>query len=698
MKRKLQHLVLFASTTFSAVLAQVTTVDRTRYPCPRSCSQNLEQSGWSSFYQVDRLAECDEPMLFTVNTFIPVDDADRQLKIRACTTGNADTTINALTGISAILTTGNSSQPSVQNVGRIARRDELDDADEKPPVCSGSTTTNATAQWLSWSARADSGNGATILASLKDSQKFLEDNVNCEETVIYGSFKGSLVGIYVGSQLQNKGIATGFVQGVIDRLSTSNSTGYATRTVAQVCGAGHNSDGHVGVVTDPEGDLAWVQRAVRSWAEARCVNKSWSQGFEIVTSYAASIASNLGNSTKTRRASHRGQCHQVQAVHGDTIKSIATKCGISISELRGFNHLPAGWKPAPQQWVCCSSGGLSRREAPKPRPDGTCASHVIQNGDDCSKIASNYGISAQDIYDYNKETWAWAGCDGILPGQRICVGPGTPRLPPADPDAECGPSKPGTVSPSVGEKFGDLSPCPIKACCNVWGNCGVDKDFCVPTKSETGNPGTAAPNTNGCVQNCGMDIVKSGGAPASFMKVGYFEAWNRERPCLHMSPKQIPSGYTHIHYAFVDITPGFGVGLGRFADVFEQFKALQGPKRIIAFGGWAFSTEPATYQFFRNAVKPENRNTFADACVSFVTSHGLDGVDFDWEYPAEPDIPGIPAGDAEESQNYLEFVKVVKSKMPKGKTVSIAAPASYWYLKQFLIEDMAKVVDYIIYM
>jgi GH18 family chitinase len=195
-----------------------------------------------------------------------------------------------------------------------------------------------------------------------------------------------------------------------------------------------------------------------------------------------------------------------------------------------------------------------------------------------------------------------------------------------------------------------------------------------------------------------MDIVKSGGAPASFMKVGYFEAWNRERPCLHMSPKQIPSGYTHIHYAFVDITPGFGVGLGRFADVFEQFKALQGPKRIIAFGGWAFSTEPATYQFFRNAVKPENRNTFADACVSFVTSHGLDGVDFDWEYPAEPDIPGIPAGDAEESQNYLEFVKVVKSKMPAGKTVSIAAPASYWYLKQFLIEDMAKVVDYIIYM
>jgi GH18 family chitinase len=52
-------------------------------------------------------------------------------------------------------------------------------------------------------------------------------------------------------------------------------------------------------------------------------------------------------------------------------------------------------------------------------------------------------------------------------------------------------------------------------------------------------------------------------------------------------------------------------------------------KRIIAFGGWAFSTEPATYSFFRNAVKPETRETFATACVSFDTTHGLDGVDFD---------------------------------------------------------------------
>ena len=36
--------------------------------------------------------------------------------------------------------------------------------------------------------------------------------------------------------------------------------------------------------------------------------------------------------------------------------------------------------------------------------------------------------------------------------------------------------------------------------------------------------------------------------------------------------------------------------------------------------------------------------------------------------------------------------------MPGNKTISIAAPASYWYLKGFPIKDMAPVVDYIVYM
>jgi hypothetical protein len=58
---------------------------------------------------------------------------------------------------------------------------------------------------------------------------------------------------------------------------------------------------------------------------------------------------------------------------------------------------------------------------------------------------------------------------------------------------------------------------------------------------------------------------------------------------------------------------------------------------------------------------------------------------------------GIPPGSSDEGSNYLAFLVLLKNLLP-GKTVSIAAPASYWYLKGFPIAAMSKVVDYIVFM
>lgn len=62
------------------------------------------------------------------------------------------------------------------------------------------------------------------------------------------------------------------------------------------------------------------------------------------------------------------------------------------------------------------------------------------------------------------------------------------------------------------------------------------------------------------------------------------------------------------------------------------------------------------------------------------------------------DLPDIPKGLASDGTNYLNFIKKMKLNFPFDKTVSIAAPASYWYLKSFLIDEMAKSLDYIVYM
>lgn len=76
------------------------------------------------------------------------------------------------------------------------------------------------------------------------------------------------------------------------------------------------------------------------------------------------------------------------------------------------------------------------------------------------------------------------------------------------------------------------------------------------------------------------------------------------------------------------------------------------------------STSAATYDKLRDAMDPANVGTFVQNIYNFIEDNGLDGVDFDWEYPRASlntmtywechhkltisiqaaDIPGIPAG------------------------------------------------------
>lgn len=183
--------------------------------------------------------------------------------------------------------------------------------------------------------------------------------------------------------------------------------------------------------------------------------------------------------------------------------------------------------------------------------------------------------------------------------------------------------------------------------------------------------------------------------------MGYFEGWNRDRPCLHMNARQIDTGaVTHVHFAFVTLTADFGVSIDdKMKTHWQQFRELgSNTRKIASFGGWGFSTEPDTLHRFRDATKAENRLKFAENCIAFLKSEGLDGLDFDWEYPGAPDIPGVPPGTKEHADNYLEFLKLVRRRLPTGKELSIAIPASFWYLRPYPVEEIAKVVDYFVYM
>lgn len=160
--------------------------------------------------------------------------------------------------------------------------------------------------------------------------------------------------------------------------------------------------------------------------------------------------------------------------------------------------------------------------------------------------------------------------------------------------------------------------------------------------------------------------------------------------------------YTHIHFAFATINSDWSLNISTVASQFPLLVAMTGVKRILSIGGWSFSTDPSTYMIFRDVVSSESsREALVSNVVNFLNEYDLDGVDWDWEYPNEPDIPGIPAGTPADSTGFFLLLDELTNAIAAnaaGKTVSITAPASYWYLKEFPILALSSVVDYIVFM
>lgn len=159
------------------------------------------------------------------------------------------------------------------------------------------------------------------------------------------------------------------------------------------------------------------------------------------------------------------------------------------------------------------------------------------------------------------------------------------------------------------------------------------------------------------------------------------------------------TAYTHIHFAFATLNADYSINTTTISSQLPFLQGMTGIKRIISIGGWSFSTDPSTYTIFRTAVSSEaNRETLISNVITFLNDYDLDGVDWDWEYPDEPDIPGIPAGTAADAIGYFLLLDELRTAMPSGKTISLTLPASFWYLQYFPIAAISAVVDYVVFM
>ncbi|KAM7217980.1 putative glycoside hydrolase family 18 protein [Rhypophila decipiens] len=672
------------------------------HPCPISCDDQLPHN-WTVYTDYNRLALCDQPMLFDFNIYIPVTDPEAPTKMRVCNAGDRA-----------------ASKPGFPVLNKTSTEDSLArrvtpraiPSSAACPAPNVAPETNVSFLVSEQGPKAE--NREDVVEVLTQLRHFFM-TAECDSTLMFAGAGDAVAGVYIGSGIRREAVSSlvGAMQDSIIAAGASQTAFY------QLCSDQRPRKNTLGIAISATGNITAVQNAVKTWNDAGCVG-----GFNSSSSNAPKITATIlespfdyglgtnhtTNSTLSIRRDHsrlarRGLCRTRTVEANDGCASLASKCGISRSDFDKFNPdselctNPNALQPG--MLVCCSEGGMDDLK-PKKGADGVCATYHVQRDENCASIAGKHGLKVADIEKFNLlKTFGFTTCANLMADMNICLSEGKRPMPYPNKDALCGPTKPGSDSSYVEDDTDliNLNPCPLNACCNVWGQCGISKDFCVRRPNPFGGPGTSLLK-NGCISNCGNAIIKSEVKPLIFGRVAYYETWNFNRDCLHMRVENANGGsrYNIIHWAFAGVnTADWTVSINDTFKQWDKFKQMNEHK-VISFGGWGYSTEPETYDVLRQAMSPVNREKFATNVAKFIQDEKLDGVDFDWEYPGAIDIPGTPPGKPEDGTNYLRFLTTMKSKLAKGKSLSIAAPASYWYLKAFPIEKMAAVLDYIVYM
>ncbi|GBF66810.1 killer toxin subunits alpha/beta [Trichophyton mentagrophytes] len=339
----------------------------------------------------------------------------------------------------------------------------------------------------------------------------------------------------------------------------------------QLCQEGYDADHIFGFIATSNGSFTHIQSALRTWVKADYLSFIKSKDI-VVPAYFTTPP--LGPTTKSTLSGTK-------------------KCGIADADIIEYNSASN---------VNSFTTGAVPDLKSKPSPDGSCYTHTFQAGDNCSSVAAANGLTNDDLENFNKKTWAWNGCSNVWVGTFACLSMGRPPFPPPIANAVCGPQVPGSKIPTDDSDIASLNPCPLNACCNFWGQCGTTEEF------RENSAGNTAPGTKGCISNCGISIV-SGTRDESFIRLGYFKGYNFSSPLYQNTLRVDASQYTHLHFAFGSITPGYEVNTGDTMTTheFDNFKLLQCPKRILSFGSRSFSDDPEALTIITKAGVPSNK-------------------------------------------------------------------------------------------
>lgn len=519
--------------------------------------------------------------------------------------------------------------------------------------------------------------GGVVADMITDLMNFYRQNPND-----FTSFKqrgGLKCGSWMGAMFDIKGSA--------DSLEKTLRTNLQNEGIPRAKFYEHiSSDGNpmknFGVFCSVNGDPEDSVRAVKGWSEGKSASDvvGGISGTASISHQPVCFTSYSGRRAGDGIDPNLDTCNYARVKSGQSASEACS--GLSGDVLAYYNGGVNLNQVQPGQPVCCSVGHMPDFR-PHENSDGSCYVHEFKEGDTCTSVlAQYYPLSNDDLMKYNKDTFGWYGCTDGHPwkGDKICLSSGRPPRPTPNPQAQCGPQAPG-------DKYN--SECPLNACCSEYGFCGLTDEFCKTKDSLTGAPGTT-----GCLSNCGMPSLSSGESSNSWTSVSYFDGTK------NASILDYGDEYDVIHLGFANVARDHqSIDVSSVQQNYDDFAQIKA-KKVLSIGGWDFSTDKSTYSILRDAIENDYDN-FANVVVSFMQQKDhafLDGFDIDWEYPGEPDIPGIPSDNSDAGSKYLEFLKAVRLRIDDSKSLSIAIPSSYWYLQHFPIKEISQYVDYVVFM